>query len=121
MKKTLIFALLALVPLSAASAIPNVDASASATVSNAVSQQNSFTVISYYYNGNNLYKAKLRLKLVRSIYGINDYIATEYAVNQFNGQWQWHTCSASCHYDQIKKTYGVMIGGTTFYFDAPLD
>lgn len=86
-----------------------------------ISDQNSFTVTAWYRSGYETYKAKLKLKLVRSMYGINEYSAQSYAVNQFNGQWQWCNCNASCHYDQVKRQYSVFIGGTTFYFDDPLE
>lgn len=85
-------------------------------------QQNVFQVIAWYKNGYQTYKAKLKLKLVKSMYGQNSYMATEYATEQLqNGQWLWRSCSASCQYNAVNRQYSVFIGGTTFYFDDPLE
>ena len=87
-----------------------------------ISQQNVFQVIAWYNSGYQTYKAKLKLKLVSSIYGQNNYMAVEYTNEQLpNGQWLWHTCSASCHYDAVNRQYNVFINGITFYFDDPLE
>ncbi len=93
-----------------------------AIVSAEPGEQNVFQVIAWYQKGYQTYKAKLKLKLVSSMYGQNGYMAVEYATEQLqNGQWLWHTCSASCRYDAINRQQSVYIGGVTFYFDDPLE
>ena len=88
----------------------------------APSEQNIFPVIAWYRSGYQTYKAKLKLKLVSSMYGQNGYMAVEYATEQLqNGQWLWRTCSASCRYDAVNRQHSVFINGTTFYFDDPLE
>ena len=84
-------------------------------------QQQTFTVTGYYCENGEYYKCRLRLKLVQSMYGQNSYIATAYAMDYFNGQWQWHSCNASCRYDAINEQYYVQVGFTTIYFDDPLE
>ena len=87
-----------------------------------VSQQNVFQVVAWYKSGYQTYKAKLKLKLVSSMYGQNSYMAVEYTNEQLpNGQWLWRTCSASCRYDAINRQFSVFINGITFYFDDPLE
>lgn len=88
----------------------------------APAEQNVFQVVAWYRNGYQTLKAKLKLKLVSSMYGQNGYMAIEYATEQLqNGQWLWRRCSASCRYDAVSRQNSVYIGGTTFYFDDPLE
>lgn len=88
----------------------------------APSEQNVFQVVAWYRNGYQTFKAKLKLKLVSSMYGQNGYMAIEYATEQLqNGQWLWRRCSASCRYDAVSRQNSVYIDGITFYFDDPLE
>lgn len=117
-----ILTLIAAALLSGASADKAVTSEPAAVVSVAPSEQNIFQVIAWYKNGYQTYKAKLKLKLVSSMYGQNGYMAVEYATEQLqNGQWLWRTCSASCRYDAVNRQHSVYINGTTFYFDDPLE
>lgn len=117
-----IFTIIAAALLSFTSADKPVILGPAVIVSSTPSEQNIFQVIALYRNGYQTYKAKLKLKLVSSMYGQNSYMAVEYATDQLqNGQWLWHSCSASCSYDAINHQYSVFINGTTFYFDDPLE
>lgn len=92
------------------------------SVSEMQAEQNVFQVVAWYKSGYQTYKAKLKLKLVSSMYGQNSYMAVEYTNEQMpNGQWLWRTCSASCRYDAINRQFSVFINGITFYFDDPLE
>lgn len=123
--KTMSYAIITLVAatlLSGASVDKAVATEPVSVVETAPSEQNVFQVIAWYRSGHQTYKAKLKLKLVSSMYGQNGYMAVEYATEQLqNGQWLWRTCSASCRYDAVNRQHSVFINGTTFYFDDPLE
>ncbi|MGP1393781.1 MAG: hypothetical protein ACTTK1_07455 [Candidatus Cryptobacteroides sp.] len=105
----------------------NVVASDSASFVNGTStiesyQSNqTFNIVGYYTQNGQYYKCKLKLKLVQSMYGQNDYMCIGYAMDYFNGKWIWKQCSISCRYDAVKRQNYLSIGMTTVYFDDPMD
>lgn len=118
----IILTLIAAALLSGASVNKAVSPEPVSIIEAAPSEQNISQVIAWYKSGYQTYKAKLKLKLVKSMYGQNSYMATEYATEQLqNGQWLWRSCSASCQYNAVNRQYSVFIGGITFYFDDPLE
>lgn len=117
-----IITLIATALLSGTSVDKAVSPEPASIVATVPSEQNVFQVIAWYRSGYQTYKAKLKLKLVSSMYGQNGYMAVEYATEQLqNGQWLWRTCSASCQYDAVTRQNSVYINGITFYFDDPLE
>lgn len=84
-------------------------------------QQQLFSVTGYYYKNNELYKCKLKLKLVQSVNGYNSYVLVEYALEYYNYQWMWRRSNASCRYDAVNRQHYVVIDFNTIYFDDPLE